>query len=175
MVKLTRIYTKTGDKGTSALANNERISKDSALFEAIGDVDEANAAIGVAMSFINNMDVLEVLFHVQNKMFDLGADLASSKLRLTQNYIDFLETQIDRFNNELEELNSFVLPSGSKASSHLHLARTVVRRAERRVWRVVNTKEANELLAVYLNRLSDLLFVMARYLNTMGDVLWTHE
>lgn len=174
MVRLTRIYTKTGDDGTTGLGNNQRVKKHDPHVDAIGDVDEANSAIGVAMSFINNIDILEVLLIVQNDMFDIGAELSThnSPITIKDEHVKYLEDQIDRFNEKLESLNSFVLPSGSKPSSHLHLARAVVRRAERRVWVLFNYFEINKLLPMYLNRLSDLLFVLARCENKYGDILW---
>lgn len=179
MVKLTRIYTKTGDTGTTSLGNGKKVPKNDPRLEAVADVDEANASIGVAMTFIKDVDVLNVLLNIQNDLFDVGADLSTpvddkNRLRITEEYITALESQIDRFNAELHDLTSFVLPSGSKASAHLHLARTVVRRAERRTWNAFNYySEINGLAAKYLNRLSDLLFVLARYENTYGDVLWS--
>lgn len=172
MVWLTRIYTKTGDNGTSAIADGTRHPKDDLLFEAIGTVDEANASIGVAMSFIKDKQLWELLQKIQNSLFDLGADLATSKISIEESNIEFLEQQIDFYNQFLPPLNSFVLPSGTKESSLLHLTRTIVRRAERSVWSAVTHRDVNPLIAKYLNRLSDLLFVLARHANKGNDVLW---
>ena len=177
MVKLTKIYTKTVDKGTSALGNGLRVPKDNIIFEALGNIDEANAAVGVASSFVIEPDVLEVLKNVQNQMFDLGADVCTpgnDELVINQGYIDYLEEEIDKVLEHQAPLTSFILPSGGTAASHIHLARTVVRRAERSMWTVMNSYDgSNPLVAKYLNRLSDLLFVLARFVNKdEGDQLW---
>ncbi len=169
MNRLTRIYTKTGDDGTTAVANNHRVSKISPLIEAIGTVDEANSAIGMATEYRN--DIVE---RIQNDLFDLGADLAGSKsFEITEDRITYLENVIDDYNSHLEPLTSFVLPTGS-----LHNARTIVRRAERSVWMAIAIYEddpdiqINQNIPKYLNRLSDLLFVMARYHNMNNEKLW---
>lgn len=172
MVRLTRIYTKTGDAGTSALAGNDRYPKEDILFNAIGTVDEANSSIGVAMCYVDKQNIYILLKNIQNDLFDLGADLSSTKVSITEAHITYLETNIDLYNDQLKALESFVLPSGTKASSYLHLSRTIVRRAERIVWDAVNNRNTNPLIAKYLNRLSDLLFVLARYFNEGNDVLW---
>ncbi len=172
MVRLTRIYTKTGDAGTSALASNNRHPKEDLLFNAIGTVDDAHSSVAIAMCYVDKEDVYTLLKNIQNDLFDLGADLASPKVSVTDAHITYLETNIDLYNDQLKPLESFVLPSGSKASSYLHLSRTIVRRAERCVWDSVNQRETNPLIAKYLNRLSDLLFVLARYLNGGKDILW---
>lgn len=168
MVHLTKIYTKTGDKGGTSLANGMRVNKISPLIQAIGDVDEANSAIGVS-PFHNDLTD-----KIQNDLFDLGADLAGSNtIKITQERIDWLESTIDILNKHLEPLHSFVLPTGP-----LHHARTVVRRAERSVWFAIEIHEYNDemkfnsLIPIYLNRLSDLLFVMARYYNVGNEKLW---
>lgn len=170
MVHLTKIYTKTGDKGGTSIANNVRVNKISPLVQAIGDVDEANSAIGL----INGERNQDIFDQIQNDLFDLGADLAGSNtIKITQQYIDRLETYIDGTNALLDPLNSFVLPTGP-----IHFARTVVRRAERSVWLAFeihsfnDNMSFNELIPVYLNRLSDLLFVMARYYNKGNEKLW---
>lgn len=170
MVHLTKIYTKTGDKGGTSIANNVRVNKISPLINAIGDVDEANSAIGLINGY-GNQDMFD---QIQNHLFDLGADLAGSEtIKITQDYIDKLETWIDGTNALLTPLNSFVLPTGE-----IHFARTVVRRAERSVWLALeihsfnDDMKFNELIPVYLNRLSDLLFVMARYYNKNNEKLW---
>lgn len=183
MVHLTRIYTKTGDDGTTALGDMSRTSKNDPRLEAFATVDEANSYIGVVLLHVTNPSIKDLLIRIQNNMFDVGADLCTpvvdnpkiEPLRVTQEQIDYLEKQIDIYNSELEPLNSFVLPSGSSASSHLHVARTIVRRAERRTWHAIHSfgEGVNLLTAKYLNRLSDLLFVLARYQNKeSGDQLW---
>lgn len=158
MVHLTKIYTKTGDDGTTGLANNERVSKTDVVIEAIGAVDEANSAIGMIEP---QNDILE---RIQNDMFDLGADLAYSSLKINEDRVLWLENVIDDYNKYLQPLRSFVLPTGV-----IHNARTIVRRAERRVWAIENV---NPIIPKYLNRLSDVLFVMARYHNKGNESLW---
>lgn len=165
MVHLTKIYTKTGDQGFTDLANKTRTLKSDPVVSAIGTVDEANSAIGVS-EFRNN-----IIDRIQNDLFDLGADLAySATVKITQERIDWLEITIDTLNKYLEPLHSFVLPTGT-----LHHARTIVRRAEREVWWAIanEDKDINPLIPVYLNRLSDLLFVMARYHNVGNEKLWS--
>ena len=168
MVHLTKIYTKTGDTGGTSLANGMRVNKISPLVTAIGSVDEANSAIGVSEYRNNIIDL------IQNDLFDLGADLAlSPAVKITQERVDWLETTIDTLNKYLEPLHSFVLPTGA-----IHHARTIVRRAERDVWMAIEIHshndgmEFNPLIPIYLNRLSDLLFVMARYHNVGNEKLW---
>lgn len=166
---LTKIYTKTGDKGGTSIANGMRVNKISPLIQAIGEVDEANSAIGLIPW--NGSLIIDL---IQNKLFDLGADLAGSEtVKITQWDIDMLEQMIDDFVSEQEPLRSFVLPTGP-----IHFARTIVRRAERSVWFAIEIHEHNdeitfnELIPVYLNRLSDLLFVMAREYNRGNEKLW---
>lgn len=170
MVHLTKIYTKTGDKGGTSLANGMRVNKISPLVEAIGAVDEANSAIGL----ISQDPKYRILDRIQNDLFDLGADLAGSEtVKITQEYIDILEKSIDATNELIEPLHSFVLPVGP-----IHFARTLVRRAERTVWMAFeihthnDEMEFNPLIPIYLNRLSDLLFVLARYYNKGNEKLW---
>ena len=185
MVNLTRIYTKTGDDGTTSLGDMSRTSKNDPRLEAYADVDEANSAIGVAISLgsLSDQSVRTLLIRIQNDLFDVGADLSTpvvdepkiEPLRITEDQILFLENQIDHYNSQLGELRSFVLPSGTPAASLLHVARTVTRRAERATWHAIHSfgGGVNPLTAKYLNRLSDLLFVLARYENReFGDVLW---
>ena len=185
MVNLTRIYTKTGDDGTTSLGDMSRTSKNDPRLEAYADVDEANSAIGVALSLgaISTEDVKALLTRIQNDLFDVGADLSTpvvdepkvEPLRVTEEQITYLEAKIDFYNSELSELRSFVLPSGTPAASLLHVARTVTRRAERATWHAIHSfgGGVNPLTAKYLNRLSDLLFVLARFENReIGDVLW---
>ena len=160
MVHLTRIYTKTGDDGKTSTATNERIDKSSDLIEAIGAVDEANSAIGMATDFHN-----DIIDRIQNDLFDLGAELSGAPtIAISEARIAHLENIIDDYNEYLEPLHSFVLPTGA-----IHNARTVVRRAERQVWKI---ESISPNIAKYLNRLSDLLFVMARYHNKGNEKLW---
>jgi cob(I)alamin adenosyltransferase len=180
MVKITKVYTKTGDDGTTRLGDNTKALKTDLRIEAYADVDEANSAIGVAISLGElSKKSVEILTKVQNDLFDVGADVATpfnekaASLRVTQEYIDWLEHNIDSINENLPVLNSFILPGGSVGSSLLHMARTVVRRAERSVWTALEKHKIcmTELPPKYLNRLSDLLFVMARQENE-NEVLW---
>jgi cob(I)alamin adenosyltransferase len=184
MVNLTRIYTRTGDDGTTALGDMSRTSKNDLRLVAYADVDEANCVIGVALACSEiDPEVRALLLRVQNELFDVGADLCTPvvpdppypPLRVEPEYVTRLEGEIDRFNAELPKLRSFVLPGGTAASAHLHVARTVVRRAERATWAAleVHGEDMTALPAQYLNRLSDLLFVLARHANlAQGDVLW---
>lgn len=180
MVKLTKIYTRTGDGGQSGLADGLRLPKTDTRFAAIGDVDEANAAIGLAIAAIGpNAPAHTLLQQVQNELFDVGADLATpgkieGALRLSPKATARLETEIDRLSATLGPLTSFVLPGGSEAAARLHLARTVVRRAERTVLVLHAIAPLNPEILTYLNRLSDLLFQLARGENSLGadDVLW---
>ena len=182
MVQLTRIYTRGGDKGLSSLGSGERLSKSHGRFHAIGTVDEANSSVGWCRQFSQNeihgsLDVL--LSRVQNDLFDVGADLcmpdlSQPALRLCAAQVEALEHEIDAYNQHLQPLNSFVLPGGSSLSAALHMARTIVRRAERDVVSLNDAEETNNQVVKYLNRLSDLLFVLARFANEKGekDVLW---
>jgi cob(I)alamin adenosyltransferase len=185
MVNLTRIYTKTGDDGTTSLGDMSRTSKNDPRLEAYADVDEANSSIGVVLALAPSDDpaVTKVLIRIQNDLFDVGADLCTpviddpkvEPLRVVESQINFLEEQIDFYNKDLEELRSFVLPSGTAGAALLHVARTVTRRAERSTWHAIHSFGAgvNPLTAKYLNRLSDLLFVLARHANKKtGDTLW---
>lgn len=185
-VHLTRIYTKTGDTGTTALVDGSRTGKDDPRLAAFGDCDEANSAIGVAVALGELPDdVRALLQRLQNDLFDVGADLATpvvdsprrQPLRVTEADVERLETAIDAYNAKLGDLNSFVLPGGAPGAALLHVARAVVRRAERHTWRAIATHgdAMSTLPARYLNRLSDLLFVLARYANAAegaADVLW---
>ena len=185
MVNLTQIYTRTGDDGTTALGDFTRVRKDDSRLEAYADVDEANSAIGVALATGElSEDITTLLTRIQNELFDVGADLctpivenpAHPPLRVVQSYVDDLEAACDSYNEQLQPLNSFVLPAGTPAAASLHLARTIVRRAERAAWTAKSDHldAVNELTATYLNRLSDLLFILARVANNNagGDVLW---
>ncbi|WP_405723107.1 cob(I)yrinic acid a,c-diamide adenosyltransferase [Streptomyces sp. NBC_01537] len=184
MVNLTRIYTRTGDDGTTALGDMSRTAKTDSRIAAYADANEANAAIGVAIALGGlPPEVGAVLTRVQNDLFDVGADLATPvvpdpkypPLRVEQGYVDKLEADCDRFLEELEKLRSFILPGGTPGAALLHSACTVVRRAERSTWAALEEhgETMNALTATYLNRLSDLLFILARIANKeVGDVLW---
>jgi cob(I)alamin adenosyltransferase len=182
-IHLTRIYTRTGDDGTTGLSDFSRISKNDPRLVAYADCDEANSAIGVAVALGRpGPELGAVLQQLQNDLFDAGADLSTPvienpqypPLRITQPYIDRLERWCDDYNEGLTVLNSFVLPGGSPLSALLHVARTVVRRAERSAWAAVDAapETVSTLPAKYLNRLSDLLFILTRVANPEGDVLW---
>lgn len=182
-VHLTRIYTRTGDDGTTGLSDFSRVSKNDPRLTAYADCDETNASLGVAISLGDpSADVRAVLRQIQNDLFDAGADLSTPvvanpehpPLRIDQSYIDRLESWCDTFNDELEPLHSFILPGGTALGAVLHSARTVARRAERSAWAAVEASPdtTNVLPAKYLNRLSDLLFILSRSANPEGDVLW---
>lgn len=197
MVNLTKIYTRTGDSGTTALGDFSRTRKTDPRLEAYADANEANAVLGVAIAAGElREDVVATLTRVQNDLFDVGADLCNPlrtdpgdypPLRVQERWIDELEADCDRYNDELDKLRSFILPGGSVGSAYLHQACTVVRRAERRTWAAIETYGdqpapsgaprgeggINPIAATYLNRLSDLLFILARIANrSTGDVLW---
>ncbi len=179
MVKLTRIYTRGGDSGETSLGDGGRVPKHALRVAAYGAVDEANAALGVARLHTQGA-ADEMLQRIQNDLFDLGADLcrpgdaSEGKLRIAQAQIDRLEEEIDAINADLEPLESFILPGGTPAAAQLHLARTLVRRAERETTALAEREPVNPLAVKYINRLSDHLFVLGRQLNDGGakDVLW---
>ena len=181
MVKLTKIYTRGGDRGKTSLGNGDRVAKHSLRVAAYGTVDEANAVIGLARVHATP-EADGMLARIQNDLFDLGADLCrpgdgseeDGPLRISAAQVKRLETEIDAMNDELEPLSSFVLPGGRAAAAELHLARTVVRRAERLATELAGTEPLNKEAVKYLNRLSDHLFQLARMLNGNGehDVLW---
>ena len=179
MVKLNKIYTRTGDGGSAGLVDGSRVSKSSLRMTAIGEVDEANAAVGVAIAALGGGEIALQLVAVQNELFDLGADVATpgeveGALRIVPAQVARLEVEIDDMNESLGPLTSFILPSGSAAVAALHLARTVVRRAERAAVALNEAEALNPHLLAYLNRLSDHLFVAARAVAATqgGDVLW---
>jgi len=184
MVNLSRIYTRTGDDGTTSLGDMSRTGKNDPRLKAYADVDEANCSIGVVIALGNLPEELnKLLTEIQNDLFDVGADLCTPvvdnpefpQLRITDKYIEILEAACDKYNEPLEPLRSFVLPGGSPGAALLHVARTVVRRAERSNWAALDMYHGgmNPLTATYLNRLSDLLFILARGANAAkGDVLW---
>lgn len=181
MVTLNRIYTRTGDKGETALGDGTRLPKNALRISAYGTVDEANAAIGIARLHSDGA-VDEMLARIQNDLFDLGADLcvpetakrAEGRLRIIDAQVERLEREIDAMNAELAPLNSFVLPGGTPCAAHLHLARTIVRRAERLMVELAARENVNDAAIRYINRLSDHLFVAGRHVNDKGakDVLW---
>lgn len=187
MVTLNKIYTRTGDKGTTALATGERLPKHALRIEAYGTVDETNSAIGIARLHTGQLPQLDaMLARIQNDLFDLGADLSTpdkteaelgyEPLRIIPAQVTRLEKEIDELNGELEPLRSFVLPAGEPAAAHLHLARTICRRAERLMVALgeESPTAVSEAALAYANRLSDFLFVAARFVNAKGagDVLW---
>jgi cob(I)alamin adenosyltransferase len=176
VVRLTRIYTRGGDKGETSLGDGERVSKHSPRVEAVGTVDEANAAIGLVRLHAS-APADAMLARIQNDLFDLGADLCrpgTEGLRIAEAQVVRLEREIDGMNAALKPLDSFILPGGTPAATHLHLARTVVRRAERTMTRLAESEAVSEAAIRYVNRLSDHLFVLARAENDGGakDVLW---
>jgi cob(I)alamin adenosyltransferase len=186
MVKLNRIYTKTGDAGETGLGDGSRVPKASLRVGVMGSVDEANGVIGIARlsaAVLEDGEPDASLSRIQNDLFDLGADLCvpgpdqpgESRLRITPGQVERLEREIDAMNDSLAPLQSFILPGGAASASYLHLARCVVRRAERECWALAADEDVNTDVLKYLNRLSDHLFVMARWINVLtgtGDVLW---
>lgn len=182
MVVLNKIYTRTGDDGTTGLGSNERVKKYDLRVQAFGTVDETNAALGLARLHSKDNPKIDVMLaRVQNDLFDLGADLCTLKaksgkkaLRMIDAQVSRLESEIDQLNENLQPLRSFVLPGGTTLSAHLHLARTVARRAERLMVELNQSEEVTEAALKYINRLSDFLFVAARHVNDQGagDVLW---
>jgi len=186
MVKLNKIYTRTGDDGTTGLVDGSRQPKSSPRMAAIGDVDEANSAIGLAAAVLGEGHEAEALFRIQNDLFDLGADLATPAgegedfapsemvLRMVAGQVAWLESAIDDATAQLEPLASFILPGGSEAAARLHLSRAIVRRAERAVVALADGEPVNPQALAYINRLSDYLFVAARLANEQGraDVKW---
>lgn len=180
MVKLNKIYTRTGDDGTTGLVDGSRRTKFDARMQAIGEVDEANSIIGLAV-IAASPETAHNLQRIQNDLFDLGADLATPGddfapsemvLRVVQSQVDWLETAIDALNETLPALTSFILPGGSEAAARIHVARATVRRAERAAVELDNVEAVNPLVLAYLNRLSDYLFVLARATNAGNDPLW---
>lgn len=187
MVKLNKIYTRTGDGGTTGLVDGSRRSKADARMHAIGEVDEANSALGVAIAALERAQgeagLVAGLRRIQNDLFDLGADIATPgedftpgemTLRIVQTQVDWLEAAIDSANDQLEPLTSFILPGGSEPAAAMHLARAISRRAERALVSAASHEAINPLAATYLNRLSDYLFVLCRLINKDrgGDILW---
>lgn len=183
MVFLSRIYTKSGDTGDTSLGDGTRVPKDSGRVAAVGEVDELNAILGLLTATCPDLPEFPLVRRIQNDLFDLGADLCvpqelheepGTRLRVTTAQAEYLESAVDRLNENLPALHSFLLPGGSPAAAWLHLARTVCRRAERSVVTLMRTEVVNPAILIYLNRLSDLFFVLSRVANGggTGDVLW---
>ncbi|WP_108812469.1 cob(I)yrinic acid a,c-diamide adenosyltransferase [Sphingorhabdus sp. Alg231-15] len=186
MVKLNKIYTKTGDDGTTGLVDGSRIAKNAPRMAAIGDVDELNSALGIAICEIPDEALMQTLRVIQNDLFDLGADLATPAgenddfapsemiLRVTPSQVERLESEIDAINSDLEPLTSFILPGGERSAAAIHLARAIARRAERTAVGAAQVMAINPQALAYINRLSDYLFVLGRMLNNGGkaDILW---
>lgn len=183
VVRINRVYTKVGDNGTTALGDGSRVPKTSPRLSAYADVDEANSVIGLAVAVGGlSGEIVDVLRAVQNDLFDVGADLCApivenppyEPLRITERYIERLEGWCDEFNERVPKLKSFILPGGTPGAAFLHQARTVARRAERSGWALYEAEQdtTNQLALKYLNRLSDLLFILSRLANPDGDILW---
>jgi len=188
MIKINKIYTRSGDTGKTRLGDGSVVPKHALRVEAYGNIDEANSYIGLAISSMNNatnreVEIINILTQIQSDLFDLGADLCKPNLEtddnqkrisISEKQLINLENKIDIYNTNLESLNSFILPGGSLPSSHLHLARTIVRRAERTITYLADKEAINPFIIKYINRLSDFLFVIARILNNNGkdDILW---
>ncbi|PJA97428.1 MAG: ATP:cob(I)alamin adenosyltransferase [Ignavibacteriales bacterium CG_4_9_14_3_um_filter_34_10] len=180
-----KIYTKTGDEGKTSLFRGGRVSKDHDRIEAYGSVDELNSILGIVLTETKNAEVSEVLIKIQNDLFVVGSDLATVKVNTSENdskilrssheMINYLEKKIDYFDDKLPSLTNFILPGGSKSAAYLHLARTVCRRAERKVVRLMNSVDISNEVMIYLNRLSDFLFVLSRFENfqaNIPDTIW---
>jgi cob(I)alamin adenosyltransferase len=176
--RLSKIYTRTGDKGVTGLGDGARVDKDSLRVEAYGTVDELNSAVGLVLAAELPAAVRDCLTRTQHELFDLGGELCMPGVTLIPDrYVDTLESDLDRFNDDLPPLKDFILPGGSEAAARCHLARTVARRAERRVVSLAHNEAVNDATIRYLNRLSDLLFVVARVLarhDGGSEVLWVH-
>jgi cob(I)alamin adenosyltransferase len=182
-----KIYTKLGDKGETGLINGKKVSKSDLRIDAYGTIDELNAVLGVVISIIQITEVKELLRDIQNKLFSVGSDLAApiseenkkyEYLRIDNSFVETAEREIDRYEEKLEKLSNFILPGGTQGAAYLHLARTVCRRAERQVVSLIKNVEINPIILVYLNRLSDLFFVLARYensVNNIPDVIWKKD
>lgn len=183
MPKITKVYTKTGDKGETSLGGGQRVSKDSIRIQAYGTVDELNSYIGVAIAFGLDKDLSDKLLVIQNELFHLGSDLCfteEDKIKFSipliqKKHVDVLEKIMDDFSEQLQPLENFILPGGTIGASHLHVARTICRRAERETITLSKQESIGEFVIKYLNRLSDTLFVMARYENfkkSYTDIYW---
>lgn len=186
MVKLNKLYTKNGDKGTTHLVGGERVEKCSLRVDAFGDIDELNSHLGMVRTLLTNKynpDHTKLISKIQNELFDIGSIIATphgtswdGMREITEEHVDYLEQWIDLIVADLPELNSFVLPGGTIFNSHLHIARTVCRRAERKLWQINKTEPIPNQLLIYINRLSDLLFALSRYdvfHSEKQEYLWT--
>lgn len=186
MPRLSKIVTRTGDTGTTGLGDGSRVNKYDLRIELIGTIDELNAQVGIVLAYVkesvDNAAEIETLLTIQHHLFDLGGELSiPGNIAITADKLAWLDSKTESMNDQLSPLREFVLPGGTKAAAHCHGARTVARRAERQFWQLCGTsteKEANLIAGQYLNRLSDFLFVMSRYLNLMGgelDILWNNS
>lgn len=177
--RLTKIYTRTGDQGKTGLADGSRVDKFNPRIESLGSIDELNSIIGILLTEKLPEDIKSTLKKIQHDLFDIGGELSIPEyMKITNTKIDFLEKILDSMNKELPALKEFILPGGSKASSYCHLARTVCRRAERNLFNLAQTDKVNKASLKYINRLSDMLFVLARFLNKtsqLNDVFWEKD
>ena len=177
--RLTKIYTRTGDKGKTGLSDGSRVDKFNLRIESLGNIDELNSIIGLLLTEKLPKDKVLILNKVQHDLFDIGGELSiPNHIIIDNKKIDFLESTLDKMNKELPDLKEFILPGGSKASSYCHLARTVCRRVERNLFKLAQNDKVNEASLKYINRLSDMLFVLARFLNKINqfnDVLWKKD
>ena len=177
--RLSKIYTRTGDKGKTGLADGSRVDKFNSRIESLGNIDELNSIIGIVLTEKIPNDMKAILERVQHDLFDIGGELSiPNHMVIDDKKIDFLEKSLDEMNNELQPLKEFILPGGSKISSYCHLARTVCRRVERNLFKLAQTDQVNEASLRYVNRLSDMLFVLARFLNKINqhnDIFWKKE
>tara|TARA_B100001769_G_scaffold274369_1_gene272632 strand:+ start:4820 stop:5365 length:546 start_codon:yes stop_codon:yes gene_type:complete len=174
--RLTKIYTKTGDHGETGLGDSSRVEKFNPRIESLGNIDELNSVIGILLTEKLPDDKVIILNKIQHDLFDIGGELSiPNHMKINEKKISFLEKTLDEMNNELPPLKEFILPGGSKASSYCHLARTVCRRVERNLFKLTKTDKVNEASLKYINRLSDVLFVLARFLNKINkldDIYW---
>jgi cob(I)alamin adenosyltransferase len=177
--RLTKIYTRTGDQGKTGLADGSRVDKFHARIESLGNIDELNSIIGILLTEKLPSDKKAILERIQHDLFDIGGELSiPNHTKIDDKKIDFLENSLDDMNNELQPLKEFILPGGSKTSSYCHLARTVCRRVERDLFKLAQTDKVNEASLKYINRLSDTLFVLARFLNKINqfdDIFWKKD
>ena len=177
--RLTKIYTRTGDQGKTGLADGSRVDKFHARIESLGNIDELNSIIGIVLTENIPDDKKLILERVQHDLFDIGGELSiPNHIAIDDKKVDFLESNLDEMNNELQPLKEFILPGGSKISSYCHLARTVCRRVERNLFELAQTNKVNEASLKYINRLSDMLFVLARFLNKINqfnDIFWKKD
>ena len=177
--RLSKIYTRTGDKGKTGLADGSRVDKFNSRIESLGNIDELNSIIGIVLTEKIPNDMKAILERVQHDLFDIGGELLiPNHMVIDEKEIDFLENSLDKMNNDLQPLKEFILPGGSRISSYCHLARTVCRRVERNLFKLAQSDKVNEASLKYVNRLSDMLFVLARFLNKINqhnDILWKKE